>query len=203
LMLRTGEEMCVAVIPAKLNSKRCPNKNWVDFMHDQSLAERKFLFSIGCGLFNHTVLSIDFPRNDVPFLDKPRNHYALTHSQGWSIRKRPRFLGDDSVDVVQDALESVKAQDQDIYCLLQPTSPFLRFEKVQEAIHAVQSNNQKVVGVNPSYKPNGALYTGYVRDLKTYGDFYRPLVMPLVMDWKESMDVDYDYDFQMARGLEE
>jgi CMP-N-acetylneuraminic acid synthetase len=178
-------------------------------MHEESLAEKKFITSLATGYFTETILSIDFDdrKEKMNFLDKPYNQYQLRACRGWSIRMRPRLLRDDSVDVVLDALDYVGADDDDFYYLLQPTSPFLRGETIFKAINAVQAyrayGDCTVVTVNPAYKPNGGLYAGKVRNLRKYWNFYEPNVVPLVLDWRESMDIDEEHDFQIARSLME
>lgn len=100
-----------------------------------------------------------------------------------------------------DALEFVHAASEDIYCLLQPTSPYVSKESIWRALETVDSGGIKVVSVNPAYKPNGGIYAGRVCYLKAFKDFYKPFVTPLVMDWMESIDIDEEYDFEIARCL--
>lgn len=202
-MLRTADEMSIAVITAKKTSKRLPYKNWKPFLNGESLAERKFLFAIGCGYFHHTVLSVDFPTDDIEFLKTEKNRYALSHSQGWSVHRRPRAIVDNSAEVVLDALESVDAKPSDTYCLLQPTSPFLTSSTVYKAMNLLRLNDSNVVATNPAYKPCGALYAGRVEHLMKYHDFYQPRVRTVYVDWVESIDIDEHHDFEIARCLYE
>jgi len=197
-----GQPRSIAIIPAKRNSKRCYNKNWKDFTRDwQSLAEIAVDKAVGSGFFNKTVLSIDFPKKDVTFLNLQTRYPPMRI--GLVVKRRSIWLADDSVAVVLDALDYVKAIDDDIYCLLQPTSPFVSAESIWKALQAVMSSRQPVVSVNPMFKPSGGIYAGLVGDLKRYWNFYEPLVMPLRLDWQESIDIDYQYDFEIARGLYE
>lgn len=110
-------------------------------------------------------------------------------------------MKDSSVAVMMDALDWVDAQDDDIYCLLQPTSPVMLPENIKKALTLVKEKNAKVVSVSPAYKPNGAIYAGYVRDFREYEDFYRPCVVPMVLDWLQSIDVDEESDFSIAQGV--
>lgn len=195
-----GQPLLIAIVPAKQESKRCPRKNWKDFSLGQSLAQIAVDKAVGSGFFQKTVLSIDFPREDVEFLKKER--YPPMRL-GLVVKRRSMWMDDDSVTVVLDALDYVKAKDGDIYCLLQPTSPFISKESIWNALQSVMANRQPVVSVNPMFKPSGGIYAGLVGNLKKNWSFYDPLVMPLRLDWQESIDIDYQYDFEIARGLYE
>ena len=195
-----GQPQLIAVVPAKRNSKRCKSKNWKEFVHGTNLAQIAVDRAVGSGFFQKTVLSIDFPRKDVEFLKKER--YPPMRL-GLVVKRRSIWMLDDSAIIVLDALDYVKAEDDDIYCLLQPTSPFISKESIWNALQSVIANRQPVVSVNPMFKPSGGIYAGLVGNLRKYGNFYEPLVMLLKLDWQESMDIDYQYDFEIARGLYE
>ncbi len=197
-----GQPLQIAIVPAKRNSKRCSEKNWKDFTRDrQSLAEIAVDKAVGSGFFNKTVLSIDFPKKDVTFLNLQTRYPPMRI--GLVVKRRSIWLADDSVAVALDALDYVKATDDDIYCLLQPTSPFVGKESIWNALQSVMANRQPVVSVNPMFKPSGGIYAGLVGNLRKYWNFFEPLVMPLKLDWRESIDIDYPYDFEIARGLYE
>jgi len=188
-----GQQRHIAVVPAKLKSRRCKDKNWKEFSQGQSLAELAFRRAFGCGYFDVSVLSIDFPKSKVMFKD-----YG-----NYVVRRRPRLLGKGSLDVLLDALEYVGAEEHDVYALIQPTSPFVSKETLWRVLQQVKLNNSTCVTVNPAYKPSGGVYAGYVGFLRQYKSLYRPFVVPLVLDWMESIDIDYDYDFEIARCLRE
>ena len=191
----------IAIIPAKLKSRRCKDKNWKEFQHGESLAETKYLTVMASGYYNNTILSIDFDPSELTFVHKPRNQYQMAHCRGWETIRRPWLLKDDSVEVVLHALRHTRARDDDFYHLLQPTSPFVQKETMLGVVNAVRSNNCAVVTVNPMYKPSGGIYAGRVGNLRKYRNFYEPFVMPVILDWYECVDIDEEYDFQIARSL--
>ena len=197
----------IAVVPAKKKSRRCESKNWRVFQHGESLAERKYMTTLATGYFHKTVLSIDFNEEELDFVKKPYNQYQLRACHGATIRMRPRFMLDDSVTVMLDALEYVNANDNDYYCLLQPTSPFLQKETIQRAIHAVKADKAHgdcvVITLNPAYRPSGGLYMGRVGNIREHRSFFKPNVVPLILDWRESVDIDEEHDFEIARNLME
>jgi CMP-N-acetylneuraminic acid synthetase len=199
----------IAIVPAKGKSRRCPEKNWKPFMNDESLAERKVITSMATGYFDHVILSVDFGPDDprLDFLEKPYNKYQLKACANLVLRHRPYLMRDDSLDVVLDALDHVDAKDDDRYYLLQPTSPFLMHTTIHYAMQALRADTAHgdcaVVTVNPACKPSGGLYAGKVKNLKKYCSFFKPNVVTLPLDWRESVDIDEEYDFEIARRLME
>ena len=195
----------IAIVPAKKKSRRCENKNWREFAQGQSLVERKFLTALASGLYQRVYLSTDFQIEslDELFATSRWNEYQLNESPGGRFRVRPRFMKDDSVEVVLDVLNWMGAADDEYYHLLQPTSPFVQNATLDVAKKCVVANRCAVVAVNPAYKPCGAVYSGIVGNLRESKSFYHPFVMTLQLDWMESIDIDHEYDFQIARNLME
>ncbi len=190
-----------AIVPAKQESRRLREKNWRPFNPNNmlSLAEGKLHQALECSV-DRVILSIDFDPKRLPFWIKKA---AESEPDRLFIRRRPFGLKEmTSADVVLDALDFVGSHGKaDTYYLLQPTSPFVTKPHILEMIALVSTSGGNVIAVNPAYKPCGAFYGGYQEHIRQYGDFYRPKTKPFVLDWKESIDIDHLYDFEIARGL--
>ena len=75
----------IAVIPARMGSKRMPWKNRLEISPGVSLAQHAVDCAVGAGLFDHIVVSTDDPEH-LPI----RNAY---------VSKRPAALSGDDADI--------------------------------------------------------------------------------------------------------
>lgn len=179
----------VGVISAKRKSKRCRNKNWRPFDGRKSLAE--IAVEKALGAFDRVVLSIDFDPVKLPGRLPERVR----------VVQRPLVFPDSSVSVVLHALHATKTKDDDIYCLTQPTSPLTYCHTLRKVVAAAETYNVKAVTVNPAFKPNGCAYAGRFVDLRNHPDFFEPECVVIRCNWRESVDIDFEHDFQIARAV--
>jgi CMP-N-acetylneuraminic acid synthetase len=135
----------IALIPARGGSKRVPRKNVLPF-HGRPLVQWTVLFAQQTGLFDQIVISTD----------DPEIMEAATQAGASSFGLRPDVLSHDtatSVDVALYELERAEAANgpYDYVALLQPTSPYRRTERWQEAAALLDQNDEvpSVIGVAP------------------------------------------------------
>ncbi|MEQ8314073.1 MAG: acylneuraminate cytidylyltransferase family protein [Gammaproteobacteria bacterium] len=221
----------LAIIPARKDSKRLPNKN-ILVLGDKPL----ICWSIELGLGIDTICDVLVSTDGEEIASIARKAGALVP---WL---RPGELATDSaasVDVVLHALSWYEnnVSDVDGVLLLQPTSPFRTRENVIKAIELFEKSETKtVIGVSPAtshpdwcfyldqgalvpfsssdglnnrsqdlqaaYSVNGCLYLISAGDLKKTGTLFPQKCLPLVMtDRQEVLDIDDEFDWQIAQHL--
>lgn len=117
----------IAIIPARLGSKRLPRKNTLEFC-GKPLIEWTIEAAVESKVFDEICVTTDC--DEI---------IALTEALGISVPfKRPDWLASDtatSVDVVTHAIDYYKRNGVlfDTLCLLQPTSPLRTSQNIKEA----------------------------------------------------------------------
>lgn len=214
----------IAIIPARLGSKRLPNKNLLD-LGGQPLIYWTIMAAVQAEVFSDIVVTSDS--------DEILN---IAASAGVIAHRRDALLCQDntsSAEVVLDVLH--QETDQQQFCLLQPTSPLRNHTHIVEA-HALfkQTENPCLVSVcaldHPvewsglidknrilqglritkntrsqdlpkRFRLNGSIY---IRDT---ADFLRNKLLvtdqPLAYEMarEHSVDIDEYVDFKVAEGL--
>lgn len=186
--------MVIAIIPAKMHSDRCPEKNWRPFLQYRSLTERMIRKLKNSELFNRVIVSTDF---DPPLATKYENAPVI-----WRVRPFPKRRWMTSDEVAMDALDEldIPIRDDDIYVFCQPTSPNLSVARVVQALKLIEEGERCVITVNPAYKPAGSLYAGLIGDLRASRSLFRKPLRPIMVDWFEAIDIDYECDFVIAQS---
>jgi CMP-N,N'-diacetyllegionaminic acid synthase len=226
------DERVVAIVPARIGSKRLPRKNL------QSVAGKPLIiWSLEAGSraanVDRTVLSTD---DDT--LRATAERYGYT-----DIVVRPPHLSDDeasTASVIEHALEVLREQGQEFgyLVLLQPTSPLrsadhigLAFEKMANknargAVSICQTEHpiewmgkitmdgfldsffvetrleERSQQLAASFQINGAIYIAPVTEFLEKKTLFLPNGMvALIMDRIDSIDVDDEYDLQLADWL--
>jgi CMP-N,N'-diacetyllegionaminic acid synthase len=131
-----------AIIPARSGSKRLHKKNTRQF-HNKPLISWTIKSAVNSKYIDKVIVSTDdtyianiskFYGAEVPFL-------------------RPKKLSNDrasSVDVALHALKKIKANKNDIFILLQPTSPLRNTSHIDNALKIFEKNRfvENVVGIS-------------------------------------------------------
>lgn len=145
----------LALIPARGGSKRVPRKNVLP-LHGRPLVQWTVRFACDAGLFDRIAISTDDPEIMA----------AATDAGAVSFGLRPDILSHDtatSVDVALHALDSAQTRDgtYDYVALLQPTSPFRKAVRWQEAIAVLDAHPEvpSVIGVAPVTTPPYHMFT--------------------------------------------
>ena len=207
----------VALIPIKLGSKRVPKKNIKPFFDGTPLMS----------FIQQTCLKSD--KIDETYIycsDETVKDYVLP---GVKFLKRPEFLdGDDknSNDIIREFMKSV---DADIYVEAHTTSPFSKFETINDLVDKVASGeydsafcaealrtfmwqNGKPINFDPDHFPRtqdlpliyGETSIAYVFTKDTFTKFNRRVgVKPYVKEVGkiEAMDIDYPEDFEICNAI--
>jgi len=131
-----------AIIPARSGSKRLHKKNTRKF-HNKPLISWTIKSALNSKYIDKVIVSTDddyianiskFSGAEVPFI-------------------RPKKLSNDkasSVDVVVHALKKIKANKNDIFILLQPTSPLRMTSHIDDALKVFLKNRfvENIVGIS-------------------------------------------------------
>lgn len=127
----------VAVIPAKSNSSRVPNKNFRDFYNGESLLEIKIKQLTAAGIFSSIYVSSDSPeakeiaeKCEVTFIE--RDPYLCLDSTPWG-------------EVLIGVMKSLPIDDSCMVAWSMPTSPlFSRFKEFWEFFKTNSSHDSAV-----------------------------------------------------------
>lgn len=205
-----------AFMPIKLHNERCPGKNTRMLGNKPLLAyELESLKSTGlCNDINVFCSSEDV----VPFIP-----------DGINFVKRPEFLDLPTSNFTQLAQEFIKMHDSDIYILLHATAPFITVDTMRECINAVvsgeydsafcarkiqtflwqdnkplnfdASNLPRTQDLTPIYEETSGIYVFkkevFTRLKRRIGE--KPFIK--VVSLKESIDIDEEKDFTIAKSL--
>ena len=119
--------MIIAVIPARIRSKRIPKKN-IKFFNGRPIISYSIEAAISSKLFDKVIVSTD----DDEIADVSKNY-------GAEVVRRPPELATDNVNLLPVNQHVLKILEDDAnfpYCVvsLQPTSPLLKSSSVNEAL---------------------------------------------------------------------
>jgi CMP-N,N'-diacetyllegionaminic acid synthase len=199
----------LGLIPARAGSERIPYKNTVNLggkpLIRWTIDEAK--------KFNFDYLAVT--------TDDP-NAASVAKQVGCEVILRPPELARPEtpmLPVVQHAAELIKA---DLIILLQPTSPFRTVDDIWACYEIATSRNaDSVVSMTevqedmvfelghanrarPAAKlvvPNGAVYILTAEELARRGNWYTGLMYAYMMPKERSIDVDTNFDLEMARYM--
>ena len=214
----------LAIIPARGGSKSIPRKNIKDLAGKPMIA-----------YIIQTVKSVH--EIDRVIVSTEDEEIAMV-AKKWGAEVpffRPEWLANDEVPtlpVLQYTLEELKNKEgyiPDYVLLVYPTSPLLRFERIQEAIKLALENDadsvvsgtlvkghywQKIGGryqrlypvavenrqlTEPLFKENGAIYLNKTSVLSS--SIVGEKMLPLLMEEGENVDVDEISDFQHVEKI--
>ncbi len=216
----------LAVIPARLGSKRLPKKN----------------IKMLCGkpLLAYTIDSVRNSHYVNRFVVSTEDRDIATISQSYDAEViiRPLELARDestTEDVVFHALEQLHSKEQytpDIIILLQPTSPLRTPEDIDTAIKIflntagdslisiteydhtpywafriekgflkrefTKESHTRSQDLPKLYRPNGSIFITRVSTFRNIRSFYATHSIPYIMPPERSIDIDDEFDFSIA-----
>jgi len=219
----------LAVIPARLGSKRLPKKN-IRKLH-------------GKPLLAYTIDAAKNSRHLNRFVVSTEDIEIAQISQSFStevIMRPPKLARDETPteDVIIDVLEQLRNKEQyvpDIIVLLQPTSPLRTTEDIDNAIVTfLNSLGESLISVTEYdhtpywalriekgvlkpefikgsfkrsqdlpklYRPNGSIFITRVKMFLKYRSFYTNQIIPFIMPRERSIDIDDEFDFSITEFL--
>jgi CMP-N-acetylneuraminic acid synthetase len=181
----------LALIPARRDSKRLPNKNVLEINH-KSLIERAIL----CAKSSKKIDEIVVFSNDMDVKKISSKH------KGVLFEKEPDRLGEDDVPAKDYIKYIEKKYDYSILVLLQPTSPIRSSFDIDRCIDLLLKHDDidSVVTVRRDYtfmfSPNGNIYVQ-----RRGKDSYSDNMVCVVLDQEKSLDINTLLDFKMAKYL--
>ena len=210
-----------ALIPARAQSKRFPEKNLTSFL-DMPLIVHSIKYALAQQEINRVIVSTDCPEIKLTSL-----------KFGAEVIDRPEELATDlspTIATMQHALEQL-GDNVEYYVLLQPTNPLRPRELFSEATGLMKKNNQKSLftvsplskkighieqskfmplnytpgmrsqDLRPSYFENGLLYITH-RDLIKEGIIFDENSLPMIVDHPYGqVDIDTPDDLHYAEFI--
>lgn len=107
---------CIAIIPARMGSRRIPGKNWKMF-HGKPIIQYSIETALASNLFEDVYVSTDSAKIA-----------AIAVACGAKVIDRPCLLAQDEIGtqcVIRDAIIAIGAQMTDLVCCIYPTAPML------------------------------------------------------------------------------
>jgi len=220
----------IAIIPARLGSKRLPKKNILPLCGKPLVA-----YSIEAALNSNAVDGVYVSTDDEEVV-------SIAQSYGAEVPfLRPDYLGRDTAsteDVCEHMLEFLERKsslDTSSFVLLQPTSPLRTAQHIDGAVSVFKKKNaDSVVSVSEfehpvswalsveneiltpcfseelkkrsqdcalRYHPNGAVFVFDTAFFRKRVGRYGKRTFPYVMNRNSSVDIDTKFDFEYAEFL--
>ncbi len=202
----------LGLIPARAGSQRLPRKNTAD-LGGVPLIEWTINAAINSELFDTIAVSTD--DNEIA---------AIAEDTGCLVIDRPSELSSSETEMLPVVKHARVICPADVIILLQPTSPFRSAEDINLAYEQLRTfKADSVISVSPAPRalafevghasrlreaknivvPNGALYLITKEHLDTGGDWYDGLVYSYLMPKERSLDIDTQFDLDVARMMVE
>lgn len=181
----------LAIIPARLGSKRLKNKN-IRIFKGKPLFAWSLIIAKKSKFIDDIFLSTESKK--IYLLGKKYARYPNY--------LRPNYLSLDSChpnNVILHVLKFIKKK-YDYFIYLQPTSPLRTVSDVNSAIRKIikKKSNSLVSVTNNSKKPNGAIYISKPEFFLKSKKFKVKGMVYYKMPKKRSIDIDYLEDFEEA-----
>ena len=123
----------VAVIPARANSKRIPNKN-IRLIKNRPMIYYCIQNALGSEYITDIVVTTDSPQIEI-----------ICHQMGVKCHKRTQILCTDQVTLDAVVLDALQSEKYDYVVTMQPTSPTLTVKTLDDAITYCISNDLDTV----------------------------------------------------------
>ncbi len=188
---------CLAIIPARAGSLRCPEKNWTAYRNKSTgemlpLIAWAIKHAQGSKYIDTICISSD---SDI----------ILAYAKPPIIAiRRPAYLSTDSATSEALIVHALYASNllgenvlpfHDLFCLLQPTSPLRTPADIDSCLQLSVTTNSRVVSVNPDRARNGAVYISPT--LKFLSDLSLDRAQSYVMPDARSLDIDLHEHFNL------
>lgn len=145
----------LAIVPARGGSKRVPRKNLLP-LHGRALLQWTVAFAVSSKMFEAVVISSDDAEITACGLDAGAVSFGL----------RPLALSHDMATSVDVALYELEQAEEkygafNYVALLQPTTPFRKYERLHDAVALLADHPDvpSVVGVSPVSAPPYHMFT--------------------------------------------
>jgi CMP-N,N'-diacetyllegionaminic acid synthase len=217
----------LGVIPARIGSKRLPNKNILP-LGNKSLVEWTIDAAVKSSFIDAVVVTSD-----------SQKILELTEKKKVKAINRPKNLADDkasTIDVIKHTLESIDTE-YDFFVLLQPTSPLRHAKHIDEAIKKIILKKAfSIVSVSECehpplwsntipeggsmagfldshykgyrsqdfdtfYRLNGAIYIVNIEDFKDDNSLLNDNSFSYIMPQQDSIDIDTEFDYLIAQAI--
>jgi spore coat polysaccharide biosynthesis predicted glycosyltransferase SpsG/CMP-N-acetylneuraminic acid synthetase len=208
------------MIPARGGSRGLPRKN--------------VRLLAGLPLIVHVIraaLEVCDPRRVVVITDDDEID-AVATAEGVTVTREPTTTGnatlDDVARKVAQVIEDMGARDDDIFLTVQPTCPFLRGQRILDAVTAFEAGAASVISVvddrhlgwrvsdggtprpdyqarvnrqklPPQFRETGAVIGCRLGDLKKHGTRIIQPIHLIEVDKKEALDIDDFSDWAVAQ----
>lgn len=221
----------LAVIPARGNSKRIPNKNIIDFMGKPIIA-----WTIQAvqktNLFHRIIVSTDSPDIadvakafgvDVPFLrnDKSDDFAPVTEATLVAINQAEEYYKEKYDIVVQLMANAPLRDENDIqnhlkyfieskknfqissfkFGWMNPWWAFKINEREEYEWMFKEGFSKRSQDLDELYCPSGVIWIAAVEALKKANTFYGPNFNFCEINWKHAVDIDNYEDLEFAKVL--
>lgn len=126
----------IAVIPARMNSKRIPHKNLQAITAGVSLLKQTIIDADASGVFDRIIISTDhvgFAVDDIFKNCEYKKHNAI------EIKERPSHLCGDTTDISEVVADVAKDYDCKYVATLQPATPLRSANLIQKTIESMES----------------------------------------------------------------
>ena len=226
-----GEELTIAIIPARKGSTGLPNKNLRNFGR-KNLIQIAVESALGSKIFDQCILTTDYSKNELGKLDS--SLVVLSRSERASSNESS------ANHVLEDVFKKLSSDLLDldpVIVYLQPTSVLRRTIQIIDAVklhrdskympvvsvcsHEIQKGKLLRLGAlgllttlesesaassnrtseNSYFYPNGAIYVFRYSDFKKRGTFPIESTLPYMMDWISSIDIDTEDEFISAEEI--
>lgn len=213
------------VIPARIGSKRIPNKNIIDFF-GKPLLSYAIKTAINSGIFSRVIVTTD---------SIEISSIAEKYGAESSVLRRDNFDDHSTIEsAILSAIQDYEVNDEYVACLF-ATSILLKPHRIQEAYMKIRQNNydslitvkqfehpierslvmgkEGVEWVDPKYAETrtqdlvskyydaGQFYISKRSTLLKFEDFLAKKCTMIVLNGLESIDIDTYEDLELARKI--
>ncbi len=181
----------IAIIPVRSGSKRFPGKNFSKFNNTT--------------LIENTIAKLQKAKIDDIIISTDTIQKVI--SLPVMVMERPKELAQDDSkieDVIFDIIEKLQYPPEEDYIIVlaQVTSPNWSPHSLIYAINRLEDKKvDSVVSVSPDFKPNGCFYVIKKSTFLLYKKLYLPNMYLVDLSWKESADIDFEYQLYIAEAI--
>ena len=214
----------LAVIPARGNSKRLPNKNILP-LNGKAMIEWTILAAIKSRIFSKIIISSESKK----ILDICKRYDVQTHARDPLLSTDNSTVAEVCKKIIQE--EKTNGYDYKYFCCLYATSPLRNYLDIQKTVKLVTSgkadfsiavtkfdfpafqalqtsedNNlvplmpdfvtKKTTDIGEIFVDNGSTYACRVDNFLKTGTFYGSPLKGFFMERARSIDIDYKEDYK-------